>query len=301
MKKLALGTALLLAPVLLLTFTTPRSFSTSASADDGALFDPSRVRWTRLELKARKLFFSVKSDVRLRVVAASEAASEWIESPRGRAVGPAGPEVLEVTIDTSGFRASTSRAWFNPGHAAVLQLDKLKPERYRKVARFSDEGIFVLRTAAVGKAEAKGPLSKWSKVQKYFYPRPDGGGCQGISVPSVLFYMLSARASDTPVRVCVFSNKQVVPVTIEVVGSESLSVDYEEIRGAATKHRQGRIEAQRIEVRPEGAGELRLMGLEGAVEILLDKETRVPLEVRGKIRNLGGVRIKLIAVELGTL
>lgn len=291
MKKLA-------PPVLILALVLAVGPVIPVLAED-APFDASHVAWSRLELKASKFFFTAKSTVQLRPMDASEAASEWIHSTQGKLVGPTGPEVMEITIESSGFGASTNRVWFNPGQADALQRSKLKPKSYRKAARFLENGVFVLRTSPIDNSEAGKPPAEWTKLQQYTYPKSKGGGCEVVSEPSVLLYMVSARKSEQPLRICVFSNKQIIPISIEAAGTEKVDVDYQEIRsGAAPKRRTGKIEALRLAVRPvSGDGEIELMGLKGDVEILLDRASRIPLELRGDT-DVGSVKVKLTSVEL---
>lgn len=294
MKKLA-------PPFLVLVFTLTFSPVSSAGAEE-APFDARDVSWNRLEFTARKFLFSAKTEVRLRPVATSEAAAEWVQSPQGKAVEAAGPEVMEVTIESTGFGVSTNRVWFNPARADALQRSKLKPKSYRKAGRFLEDGVFVLRSSPVDKVEAGGPPAQWTKLQQYSYPRPRGG-CPVVSEPSVLFYMLSARKGDKPFRICVFSNKKIIPISIETAGTEQVRVDYQQTResSSSAEHRKGSVQALRLTVRPVdgGDGELELMGLKGDVEILLDKTLRIPLEVRGDT-DVGSVKAKLTAVELRT-
>lgn len=270
-----------------------------------APFDPGNLQWTRLELKARKLIFTARSEVRLRSVASPEAAALWIDSPEGVAVQAAGPRVLEITIESSGLgKESTNTVWFNPGRGDAIDYFKQRHGKngYRKDARFADRGTFVLRRAPIDRDEAERPFPEWSKIEKFSYPYPQEVRCRGISDPAVLFYMLSARTAAELRDVCVFSSKQMVPLAIEEVGSEKLRVDYDEIRAAETHRRSGEVDAVRVAVRPaEGTDDFELLGLDGAIEVLLEKTTRVPLEVRGRIGGLGGVKIKLTAVELGSL
>lgn len=290
MKKLAPPVLVL---VLLLTFS-----SASPGSAEEAPFDARHVSWNRLELKASKFLFSAQTEIRLRTVATSEAAAQWVQSPQGKAVEPAGLEVMEVTIESSGFGASTNRVWFNPNQADALQRSKLKPKSYQKAGRFLEDGVFVLRSSPINKAETGRAPAKWTKRQPYFYPRPQEG-CPVVTEPSVLFYMLSARKSDKPLRICVFSNKKIIPISITTAGTEQIRVNYQETRSKSpsAEHRTGSLQALRLTVRAVGDGEVELMGLNGDVEILLDKTSRIPLEVRGDT-DVGSVKAKLTAVEL---
>lgn len=295
------GAALLLASSLIATAAP----ATPPAVGEGP-FDVGNLRWKRLELRARKFFLSARSVVRLETVPAAEAAAEWIQSPRGRAVLPAGPNVLAVTIESSGVGGeATESVWFNPSYADALQRLKMRhggSKAYRKAIRFTDQGAFQLRTAPRNGAEADRPFTKWKKIEKSFFPRPEGAGCPTVSEPSVLFYMLSARTADESQSVCVLSGEQMVPLSIETVGTERVAVDYEEARAGALERRTGEVEALRVAIRPlAGGDDFELLGLDGDVEIWIEKASRVPVEVRGRISGVGGVKIKLTAVELGEL
>jgi hypothetical protein len=296
----------LLASTLAASAAAPGALTVWPPAVGDGPFDVRNLQWTRLELLARKLFLSARSEVRLEAVPAAEAAAELIESPQGVAVRPAGPSVLELTIESSGIGGhSTDSVWFNPRSADALQRLKIRhggSKAYRKAVRFTDQGAFQLRTAPRNSSEARRPHTKWKKVEKSFFPHSAGYGCATVSEPAVLFYMLSARTADESQSVCVLSGRQVVPVSIETLGTERVAVDYEETRNGASERRTGEVEALRVAIRPQAGSEhFELLGLDGDVEIWIEKESRVPVEVHGKISGVGGVKIKLTAVELGEL
>ena len=267
--------------------------------------DPQRLAWTSLDFKARKLFITARTVVRLRGVPAAEAGGEWINSSRGAVAMPEGDTVMEVGIDTAAAgRESAVNVWFDPRQATALQRLKVRKGKkaYRKVSRFTDEGTYVLRTAPIDKGEAGRPFSEWTKIEEYFYPLPEEIECRTVSEPSALFYILSAvpLSPGQPRRLCVFSGKKTIPVAVELLGTEDLEVDYTEKSASQTKRRRGEVETWKVAVRPLADGEeFELLGLEGEIEVSLEKEHRIPLEVRGRIGGLGKVAVRLTAVELG--
>ncbi len=270
-----------------------------------APFDPQRVKWTRLELKAKKLFITASTVVRLRTVSASEAGGEWIESSRGEGVLPGGATVMEVAIDsTAAGRESAVNVWFGPRHAAAVQRLKVRKGKraYRKVSRFTDVGTYVLRTAPLEESEAGRPFTEWTKIEEFFYPYPAHSGCRTVSEPSALLYILSASSFSPGQtrRLCVFSGRKTIPVAIEFLGFEPLEVDYAETSAGPARRRKGEIRTRKVAIRPLADGEdFELLGLEGDIEVFLDVESGVPLQVRGKIGGLGRVAVRLTAVELG--
>lgn len=288
----------LLLPLLCLALASP--------AVAGDTFDPRHLAWTEAEFKAQKLFLTARSAVRLRSVPAANAAAEWIESPHGVNVQPAGPQVIEITLETSGVGGeSTDQVWFDPARADAFQRLKTRHGKkgYRKAIRFSDEGTFIRRSAPSNGAEGRLPPAEWSKIEIFFYPHAAGDGCAGVTEPSVLFYVLSADAGlreGASRRLCVFSDKQVVPVEVAVTGSEEVEVDY--VEKPARESASRRVDAWKVAVRPLAEdADFEFLGLDGAVEVLLEKTSRLPVELRGRIRGFGRVAVRLTAVERGQL
>jgi hypothetical protein len=86
-----------------------------------------------------------------------------------------------------------------------------------------------------------------------------------------------------------------------VAGEEQLEVDYSQDGG------QERVTGERTAIvvglqvdpvgTPRGEPEFSLLGLDGQVSILLDRQSRLPLQVRGRAPRIGETYINLVAAD----
>jgi hypothetical protein len=81
-------------------------------------------------------------------------------------------------------------------------------------------------------------------------------------------------------------------------------VRYDELWPGGTVQRAGRVQALRLSLQgvpvPGGNPEdddLELLGLRGRLELLLDPESRAPLQLSGNVKVVGTVTLRLAAVR----
>lgn len=278
-----------------------------AAASDASL-DPSRVRWTRLEFVAKKFFLSARTEVSLDLVPAAEAAARWVPSEEEEGLRPASAELVRITIGSFLLgKEDWETLWNDPGDLTAFGRFKERrgKKAYQKDARFGPGGVFVLRKAPVDDSEREKPSTGWTKVEKFFYPRPEGSVCRVVTESSALFYLVSAAdlAAGESWEVCIFSGKKgTFPVRIEAGELKRLEVAYLERRpGQEAVERKGMVDVRRITVRPVGGGgedELELLGLEGEVTLFLEEGSRIPVRLEGRLSSVGHVAVRLTAVEL---
>jgi hypothetical protein len=284
---------------------------TAASMSAAALeLDPQKVRWTELEYRAKKLTFSASTTILYGLVATSASRAQLTKPGQGIAVEATGPEVARVDLETQGMgRRTTTTLWLDPTSAAALQRSQAEAGSKPRIKtyRFTGDGVFAtLRRPASGESDR--PHDRWSDVSEGFrdYPEWTGRGLI-VSEPSVLFYLVSAaplRAQGDLVQLPVFSKDRLLLVELRVVGTESVKVDFERRTATGTQRIKGSREALRLVVDarrlgPESAeGDLSFLGLQGDVELLVDRESGAPLEVRGRVPVAGRVTVRLQRVTL---
>lgn len=279
--------------------------------------------WQALRFEASKLFLTAKMEVRLEK-ASRQAADTLLPSPEGRPFAPSDPSLWTVELTSSAVgRRSRSRVWFDPKTHSAWQRakEKLGSKPYDKVSRFTRDGVYTRRRAPINSQQTEQPPETWGKVQTRFEPYPgwqasglsqvlaDGGDgpCRAILEPSQLLYVLGILNLDAPPEnLCIFSDGTISRLRFEPRGSTALNVDFTESKGTGTaeQRRQERLDARCVIIRSltldgQAGGELELLGLEGDVEIFLDSDRGLPLEIRGKLPNLGSVKVRLVGVELG--
>ena len=106
------------------------------------------------------------------------------------------------------------------------------------------------------------------------------------------------------IQVPVFSRNHLILVEVTVEGVGKARVDYVETSPSGKRKVKKTVEALRLKIDsrhldPDSdEGDFEFLGLRGDVEILLDKTTRVPLQVSGRVPVAGSVHIRLQRVVL---
>ena len=285
--------------VLLLLTTWPAS---DVWANDSGSWDPDAVRWSTAQFKGSKLMITLNSEVTWRRLPAAEARAQLVDVPKGEPIEPKGDELLYMEF-TSRYlgREIVSRLWFESGNGAVLQYDweELTEGRERvKMHRFTDSGVHWERREPRDK-ERKLPREQWTDTRAKFVSYGSDAAAAGkISEASVLFYAVSAaplKAVGDTVEVPLFNRDVVRHAIVTLEGTEKISVDYQLTSGGNKQQVKKKVEALRLAVTLAEGDEdgLDLGGLKRDVKILIDPETRIPLEARGEVDYAGLVRLPL--------
>lgn len=270
------------------------------------LLDPARVGWSSLSYSASKFGFDSRSEIALEQVTAAELTAALITPPQGRGLTPRNDPSLLLRLDNRALgRDAHIDLWLDPKDATAYQRSQLeagqKRSRY-KVYRFTEDGVFSRRLLPE-KGEENLPRERWSDVIEE-YDRFEPG--RAVTEPAALFYVVAAAPLAAPgdrVEVQVFSSHHVYPVEISVEASEQIEVDHV-IRSPEGEQRvKGPLETLRLLIHPRQAGDaktkdFRFVGIEGDVELHLDPKTRAPVQIRGKSRYAGKLRVTLTGVTL---
>jgi hypothetical protein len=299
---------------------TTRKSSTSLAAGVAAILlsglvypanadglDPSKVKWSALSYKAKKLTFSMHSNVAVEVVSAAQAASVLRESLQGSALEPEGSNVVVVTLGVEGAGTrSTTSLWIDPKEGFAFQRVQIsygKKKNRNKALRFAADGVQMFFGRAKEGESADRPEDWTGYVDRFDdYPGWAGADLQ-VTEPTALFYLLAAAKLDKPgdkVQFPVWSSDNLILMELTVAGIEQLKVDYmmggRRIKGtvAALKIL---VDAQHLD--PDSTEDhLDIMGMKGDVTVHLDPKTRAPLQVSGKVPIAGNTKVKLQSVTL---
>jgi len=278
------------------------------SAPSLGVLKADSVRWTELQFRARKMGFSLTAKMELAAPSADAAAKALVVPVEGTAVAP-GASIRSIRLQ-SGFvgRNSEITVFFDPATGQALQLEQLdsgKRNRFR-VARFCAEGIDAQRREPE-EGETKRPHAEWSKSSHRWEAYPGWAGDDLlVSDPTALFYVAAAAPLEKPgdrYQVPVFTRGNLILVEMTVRAVDRVQVDY--TTGAGGNSRvKGAAEALRISLDAQhldpdsDESDLELMGLRGDVEMLVDRETRLPLELSGKVPIAGRVKVRLVEAKL---
>ena len=279
--------------------------------------DADKVLWNHLSYRAKSIFGKVTTDVHLMAVPVEEAADLLITDPAGEALQPSGATIFTLTVYSNinplfgSDEILKTQSWFDPNGAAALQRIRLRlgQRKWQRSYRFTQQGVFRLKKIPKDSREKNLPLDQWTKIKNRFFLYGDKGlECPRILEPASLLYIVSAidlTTADPPLNLCVFNKKQLHLVKVSVGGSQSLKVNYLEKLGDSQIRVDKKIDTIKISFQPRSLAptdiepeEFSFLGLKGDFDIFIDKTSRIPVQVSGKIAAFEKVDIFLQEVTI---
>ena len=274
--------------------------------------DPTRVSWTHLSFHAKNFWVEVSSDIQMKSLRASGLKAVLLASPKGIPIKPQTPQINEMTINTTinaRFRSPVkihNRIWFNPTDASALGRVRLRrgEDDFKKMYRFTDQGVFRHRIEPKDKGEARLEPDKWTDIKDTFYPYDINQlKCPGVSERSVLIYILSAAAisqSNQPLTICVFGKRQLHRVQLRKEGTLPIKIDYIEKNQQAQTRKEGAVSAnkftitaQPMESQIEDAENFSFLGFHKDINIYIESSSGLPIQASGIIPTVGKADLKL--------
>jgi hypothetical protein len=297
-------TRIALTSLLALGIAVPRAASEET-------LDPSRVSWTDLVYKGKKLMFSIDAEIAVETVPAGKVRKSLVEATEGKGLHPEGNSSILLTLSSQGLGTkAVNRLWLGPEDGVALQrtgISEKKSKRGRKTHRFTETGVQIFFHEPAQGEDATRPES-WTGGSDRFDRYPDWAGTDlQVTESTAIFYLLSAadlnRVGDE-FQFPVVSKGQLVLAELKVVGHESIKVDYMRESGGKTTRVKGQvpaikilIDAQQLDPGAEEA-DLDFMSMKGDIAIYLDPETRAPLRISGKVPVAGMAHVRIQRVTL---
>jgi len=279
-------------------------------------FDPTRVSWTDLSFHAKNFWIEVSTDIQMRSLRASDLDGVLLASPEGKPIKSRTPETAQMTIDTTldpRFRSPVkihNRIWFDPADASALGRFRLRrgEDDFKKMYRFTDQGVFRHRIEPKDEKEALMAPEKWTDIKDTFYPYNQAlRVCSGITERSVLIYILSAVAfsgNDDSLSLCVFGKRQLHRVQLRKEGTQPIDFNYLEKSGQAETRKKGSVKAfkitmtaQPIESNLEDVENFSLLGFHKDITIYMEPTSGLPLRASGIIPTIGKAHLNLREVR----
>ena len=290
-----------------------------ASGSSVLELDPAHVPWSRLRFLASTEMASAQTEVRLAPIPAirlKDSLQADVEGP-SPPVPAADALLMTVVTETSSNLPLTSdktwrtRVWFLPGDATALQRtrQKIGKEPDAKIFRHFPDGVQRIRAEPDSSGEAERSPGAWSKTRSNFYHYgPARAGCPQVLDPATLFYVISAvemSRDDPPLALCVFNKKTLYQVDIHVAGSQRLAVGYTQRRGTTEEQVETKPDVQTIVIssRPLQPAEqepepFEFFEMRGDIGISFDPASRLPVKVRGVVKNVGEITLELVEGDL---
>ena len=282
--------------------------------------DANRVPWTYLSFHTKNFWVEVSTDIQMRSPRASDLDAVLLASPRGIPIKPQTPSAAEMTINTTidpRFRSPVNiynRIWFNPSDAAALGRIRLRrgEDDFKKIYRFTDQGVFRHRIEPKDKGEARLEPDKWTDIKDTFYPYdPDRLGCAAISERSLLIFILSAATrfeGNDPMSVCVFGKRQLHRVQLRKEGTRPIKINYIEKSQQVETRKEGTVRAlkiaitaQPIESNLEDVENFSFLGFHKDIAIYIEPTSGLPIQAGGVIPTIGKANLVLEEVESGQI
>jgi hypothetical protein len=292
---------------LLAGFAMSLAFAASAST-----LGASQLPYESAAFQARKFGIKMSYDVALAVIERSSAHTLGLSPPDGVAGQQVvGDGLVEAQLTSRVLgRDSTTHTLLWPATGAAVQR-VVRRDRITKTSvkatQFARDGVRTLRTrtdsGSVGEID-------WGSVRSSLrsYP-PSVPQGRGLSDPTGLFFWLSGdqlEALGDSFRVPVFTDDQFVLMVMTVVESTSVDARFTERSGSSETLVEENRPALRVEITaqrlvPEKGDEapnIDVLGLRGAITVLVDQAHRVPLRISGRAGRLGRVHFVLRKVVL---
>ena len=274
--------------------------------------DADHVSWTQLSFHAKNFWVEVSTDVQMVSMPASEIETLMLSTPKGIPIQSAAAEAYQMTINTTidpRFRSPVSiynRIWFDPSDAKALGRIRLRrgEDDFKKIYRFTNQGVFRHRIEPKNKKEALLAPEEWTDMNDSFYPYDQTRlGCIGISERSLLIYILSASATsmlEDSVSLCVFGKRQLHRVTLRKAGEYPVKINYIENKGQTAIRRERMIKTIKITLATDPMESdlnedenFSFFGFHKDISIYIDPVSRLPVQASGIIPTIGKAHLKL--------
>jgi hypothetical protein len=288
----------------------------AASMSDLQL-DANRIPWRQLSFHAKNFWVELSTNIQLTLVPALEVEAALLATPQGIPIEATRPDAYQMTIHTTldpAFRSPVmihNQIWFNPADAAALGRIRLRrgEDDFKKIYRFTEQGVFRHRIEPQDSREASKEPEKWTNTKDSFYPHDIGRlGCASVSEHALLIYILSAGAisnNNGPLSLCVFGKRQLHRVQLRPQGFQRLRVSYLEKTPNTERQRQRLIQALKIALTSEpmesdlnDTENFSFFGFHKDIAIYIDPTLGLPLRVSGIIPAFGKAHLELREINL---
>jgi len=304
----------LLVSLILLGDSSDSSWSQSYSQLE---LDANRIPWTRLLYQSKSVMVNMTTNVGLESLSADEVKAALIASHEGVAIqipSTGGYKLASQTIIDPIFQPPvkiTNQVWFEPKNATALGRIRLRQGKddFKKIYRFTQQGVFRHRREPKDKQEAQQDPENWTDVKDTFYPYNLAQlGCANVSERLLLIYIASLveqLENNKPLFLCIFGKRQLFQVQLKSAGLHSVKIDYIEKKLQTKYHRQGDVkahkillEAQPLESNLEKVENFSFLGFRKNIAFFIHLTSKMPIQVSGEIPKGDSVTIKLHEVQL---
>ena len=269
-----------LASLLLLTIALPAS----------GLADPARSLpcWSEVSFELHSIWITAHAKLSIAARSDDRSGAVW---------------VLQVEESIADNHAQETQL-LTPGSGSLLQRSRLTSGKDTRLKEYRYAAGKLARTRREPDSSRDSSPAQWpvSSRRDIDYPGLEEGVVL-TSMPALL--LVAGSVPETPgqaVTVYVHGDLNFYRVRLSVVGEEPVEVDYSLVGGEQRMQGERSAIVVGLQVEPvgmpRGDPEFSLLGLDGQVSILLDAQSRLPLQVRGRAPRIGETRINLAAANI---
>jgi len=268
------------------------------------------VTWSELAYSAHKFFLSASTTIRVERVPAATATTQMATAPRGEPVPVPAGGAAAITVDTAlpFGRDESVTLLFDPATGAALGGRKTIVGRgaYNKLLRYTEGGLFTVRTAPANNREAASPPDAWTQRKAYLV-QPAATPPPGVPVADsyALIYLVSAAHLDRQggaSRIFMLADDRFVELSFVAGGLTYHRVDFEERWPDGRRHREGKVLVREVRATARALGgednrgadvDLGFLGMRGSLTVFLEVGTDLPVALAGRVEHIGELTVRL--------
>ena len=289
---------------------TPTAAPAAAPAEAAppvTAFEP--VPWKELHYSAHKFIFGAATTLTVGPIRSAELAARLGRPPRARGVPlpDGGAVAVSSATDLPFGRDEKVTLWLDPGTGAALGAEKttLGGDPYHKLLRFTDAGLYTWRSAPVSAREAKLGPGQWT-ARKQYATEPAARPPEGTPVTDAyaLLYLASAARldrKDSMLRLVLLVDKGYVEVSFVAGGLTTLRAAFDESWPGGGRRRAGDVLVRSVRAtgralgaeRPQDDVDLGFLGMRGALTLLVEVGSGIPVAFSGRAEHVGNLAVHL--------
>jgi len=308
-------TALLVAVSLVAALAVPHALISELGVPTKTQPSPIELRlppWESLDFEATKLFITARCSISATKEAVTKAQTQWVQGEFDSHRPPqSSPTTLRISSGTELLgRFSDTTVWLDPQSMAAYQSTLTEHGRRmrHKTYQFAANQVLELRSEPATQRERKFEEPRWSKRSERRIEVPDRNArsVPTVTDPLAIFYAIASlppELLDAGYEMDVLTRNRVRRVRIvrlSATGQTRTRAVLTRSDGSLLQNDSPRlVPTAHYKVTPLGSdGDLKLLGLQGAIEVVVDEALRMPLQIRGRIPPVGKITVRLVAAKL---
>ncbi len=247
---------------------------------------PQLPQWQVLEFEEKAFWATAKS--RLEILADPDDQNLWELN------------VLSSVVSNS----EQIMVSFDPATGRVLTRSRLSRGKGQRLKSYEYENSFVLRERRNPSTDGDTPPEKWPVSSRRNVNLPAAAADTVVTSPHLLVLLaqrLQAQGPDKSLSVLVHTDLNFYRVRLTSGNGIPVNADYQISGGNSVRGKRETL-AVAVQISPEGTleddNDFNLLGLQEDIILLFDRESGLPLQIRGVAPRIGATDINLKSVTM---